>query len=255
MIPLGKVAMIPEVWFNTSTGSHLAALEKGCTDNLLEGIFGYFAIQIGLPDRDMLGASPINTKIKIGRSKHCDVRADPRSLPFVSSSVDLVLIVHQLEFTSHPEAIIREAFRVLRPEGQIILIGFNPAGLYGLRQRLDTSGQYPWHGNFIFLYRLRDWFALLGLTTRHGTQVGYAPPWLSSESDWLRDKFESAGKRWWPMFGGAYVIQAIKRVPAIRRITPAWRNKVKEAVPAAGVSEKTILEVNRQSGGAKKVSD
>ena len=241
--------MVPEAWFATPAGRHLADLESHCLSGLLDRIYGYYALQVGMHTHDLLAGSLINTKIKVGRSKLCHVRADPRSLPFSSSSIDLVVVAHELEFSSHPEAVVREAFRVLRPEGQLIVIGFNPAGLYGLRRRLDTSGQYPWYGDFIFPHRLRDWFALLGLTSRHGALLGFAPPWLGSDSDWLREKFENAGSRWWPMLGGAYVIQAIKRVPAIHRIKPAWNREVNEAVPA-GVSKRSSIE-ERKSAAAK----
>lgn len=241
--------MVQEAWFATPAGRHLAGLERRCLDGILGGVFGYYALQVGMHGHDMLGGSPINTRLRIGRSRLCDVRADPRNLPFSSSSVDLVLIAHALEFSSHPEAVVREAFRALRPEGHLVVVGFNPAGLYGLRRRLDTGGEYPWHGDFVFPHRIRDWFAVLGLTPRGGARVGYAPPWLSSEGDWLRDRLEHAGRRWWPMLGGAYVIQAIKRIPAIRRITPAWTREASEAVPA-GVAERSAVGPARRKAAA-----
>lgn len=243
----GKAAKVPEAWFSLPAGRHLASLERQCLDGMLEGVFGYYAVQVGMHGHDYLGGSPINTKVRVGRSRQCQVRADARNMPFLSSSIDLVLIAHELEFSAHPEAVVREAFRILRPEGQLVIVGFNPAGLYGLRRRLDLGGQYPWHGEFIFPHRVRDWFAVLGLTARHGAQIGFAPPWLAAESDWLRDKFESAGRRWWPMLGGAYVIQAIKRVPAIHRIKPAWSRKAEEAVPA-GVVESSAVEKSQGAG-------
>ena len=102
--------MIAEAWGITPIGRHLATLENDCVAGLVEELYGYFALQIGEPQRDLLVNSPIACKIKVGRSRRCDVQADLRSLPFQSSSVDLVVNVHALEFSSHPGAIVRESF-------------------------------------------------------------------------------------------------------------------------------------------------
>jgi hypothetical protein len=34
---------------------------------------------------------------------------------------------------------------------------------------------------------------------------------------------EDAGDRWWPVGGGVYFLQAIKRVRSMRPITPSWQ--------------------------------
>jgi len=48
----------------------------------------------------------------------------------------------------------------------------------------------------------------------------YAPPFANST--WL-ERFafmEKAGSRWWPITGGIYVVRAVKRVQAMRLVTP-----------------------------------
>lgn len=230
--------MIQQAWFATPAGRHLDGLERAALRPLLEREFGYYALQLGGDGRPLLESSPIQTQVLVGRSRRCDVRADYAALPFESMSVDLVLAAHVLEFAPDPAAIIREAFRVLRPEGTLAVLGFNPVGCYGLRRRCDFSGAWPWHGDFILSWRLKDWFKLLGLEIKGGAYVGYAPPWLRMESDWLRDRLELAGRRWCPLLGGTYIHVAAKRVPAMRLQPAPWRGRAKKAAVPAAVTKR-----------------
>lgn len=227
---------LAEAWFDTATGRQVHYLERECIDRLVEDIHGYYALQIGNPSKNMLISSPIKTRVLAGRASRCDVLVDCGSLPFASAELDLVVIAHALEFSAEPEAIVRESFRCLRPEGHIIVVGFNPAGIYGLRRALDLGGDYPWHGEFIRAKRVRDWLKILGFATRAGYCLGFAPPWLAGERPWLRRLCEDAGRRWWPLLGGVYVMHAIKRVPAVKLMGMPWKEKAKEGSLPASVT-------------------
>ena len=143
-------------------------------------------------------------------------------LPFDSGSLDLVVMPHVLEFYEHPHHILREVERVLRPEGNIIISGFNPRSLWGASRAGKQQG-YPWNGNFIALPRMKDWLALLGLrwwpdvlpvTRRRLTIQRMAGAVFVS--------WKPAGDRWWAVCGGVYFLQAIKRVHGMRLIKPKW---------------------------------
>lgn len=85
-------------------------------------------------------------------------------LPFASESIDLIILPHAFEFAENPHMILREVDRVLIPEGQVIISGFNPASLWGLRQSIGKlTGAYflPSYAEFIGLPRLKDWLKLL----------------------------------------------------------------------------------------------
>jgi len=55
-------------------------------------------------------------------------------LPLASQSVDLVVLPHVLESHDHPHEVLRETERVLMPEGQVVISGFNTGSLWRLRQ-------------------------------------------------------------------------------------------------------------------------
>ncbi len=228
IIQSGAVPKTAEGWSGTPIGKFIIRSEQNLLDDMLEDIFGYFSLQIGHPHRDLLENSPISGKFRVGRAQVCDIIADYHQLPFASAEVDLVVICHALEFCLYPEIVIRESFRVLRPEGHLVVIGFNAAGPYGLRQYFNLSDKYPFSGNFVSVRRLRDWFAVLGMTVGQGCYLGYTPLWQTKLDGWWQSVFEHAGDRWWPTWGAVYMLRAIKRVPAMRRSVPKWRTRREE---------------------------
>lgn len=171
------------------------------------------------------------------------VRMNMDELPFECGSLDLVMLPHVLEFNAHPHQILREVERVLRPEGNIIISGFNPRSLWGVRRMLGKRTGYPWSGDFIALSRLKDWLALLGFEVVAGRFACYAPPLANPK--WLKrfNFMEPAGDRWWAVCGGVYYLQAIKRVPGMRLIRPKWNNGlVSKLLPAASKLNKGVSQ-------------
>jgi SAM-dependent methyltransferase len=213
-------------WLATPPGQYVLAREQAYFDNAVADIFGYHALQLGMEELDLLRTSRIPLRVHVGRGASAGLRADFRDLPIESNSVDLMVLPHTLEFSDHPHQIVREVARALRPEGQVVIAGFNPLSLWGLRRGLGRRDEFPWQGRFIHLARVKDWFALLGLEIVAGSMACYAPP--CADQKWL-DRFafmEKAGDRWWPIAGGVFFLQAIKRVRGIRLIMPKWSDRV-----------------------------
>jgi SAM-dependent methyltransferase len=212
-------------WFGDSLGRHLLEKELAYFDGAVVDIFGYNAFQLGLSSIDFLRASRIVMRCRVDANGSAGLRADFRDLPIASNSTDLILLPHVLEFSANPHEILREVVRVLVPEGQVVISGFNPWSLWGVRRLFARKGGYPWNGRFLNLPRLKDWLTLLGLEITAGQMSCYAPPCINQK--WL-DRFffmEAAGDRWWPVAGGVYFLQAVKRVRGMRIITPAWADR------------------------------
>jgi len=229
-------------WFETPKGSYVLGWERKQFDAAVEDVFGYNAVQIGLPRLDFLRESRIPLKVHAGTEQGCSLRSDPVQLPLASQSIDLLALPHVLEFCAHPHAILREAERVLMPEGSVVISGFNPLSLWGAARALGWDRrQYPGCGRYIGLLRLKDWLALLGLELNGGRFGCYAPPF--SQGRWL-ERFgfmEKAGERWWPICGSVYVVRAVKRVVGMRLVTPNWR--------ATRAPKKTLAPVTQRENG------
>jgi SAM-dependent methyltransferase len=224
-------------WFETPPGRYLLEWERARFDEAVADIFGYHALQLGLPELDTLQANRMPHKWQATAAPPPeDGRAafatDFSALPFAESSLDLVTLPHTLEMHIDPHATLREVGRVLVPEGRVVISCLNPASLWGLRQRRARLYRrlgfgrlfLPDAGDFIGYWRLRDWLRLLGFEVE-SSQFGcyrpalYSEPWLN-RYQWM----DRAGERWWPIFGAAYSLVAVKRVRGMRLMGPAWKN-------------------------------
>jgi SAM-dependent methyltransferase len=234
-------------WFDTPGARPVLDWESAQFDNAVEDVFGFNAVQVGLPQIDFLRGNRISFKARVGLESGGALIAEPWRLPLASQSTDLIVMPHVLEFSAQPHQILREAERVLMPEGQIVISGFNPLSFWGLKRALKrSSGEYPWCGKFIGLLRLKDWLALLGFELNGGRFGCYVPPF--AQAKWL-DRFafmERAGDRWWPIAGGVYVVRAVKRTVGMRLVTPSWRELRAKRVALIQVARKdNVIHVRR----------
>ena len=234
-------------------GRYVLQWEQAYLDRTVADIFGYHAVQLGVPEIDTLSENRMPLRLGVS-DRLIDESAVAQSssgpmgerrvavitrfeeLPFATQSIDLVVMPHILEFAQEPHQVLREVDRVLVPEGQVIITGFNPASLWGLRQALVRAGAGPYlprDGQFISLPRIKDWLKLLSFETNRGRFGCYAP-WAGSDRWLSRWSFlEKAGDRWWPVFGSVYLLSAVKRVRGMRVIGPAWKRKEERRVALA----------------------
>jgi len=217
-------------WFATPLGRSLRAMEVNRLREVLPTLFGPTAVQFGAAGPlDLLDGSLAATRILVdpiaGDSPSgILVRARSEALPLATRSVNLVVLPHTLEFADDPHQVLREVARVLMPEGDVVVLGFNPVSLWGLRRLLAwPRDRVPWCGRFFSLRRVKDWLNVLGFSIAGGGMMYYRPP---CRSDAARDRLqflEPAGDRWWPMFGAVYVIVARKREIGLTPLQPVWR--------------------------------
>lgn len=243
-------------WLQTPPGQYLLAWERARLDAAVVDIFGYHALQLGLPQLDALHTNRMPHRwlaldhcgqLQPGQARALALVTDYCALPFPSSSLDLVVLPHTLEFSADPHATLREVERVLVPEGRVVICGLNPTSLWGLRQgrgrmyrRLGRGSLFlPESGEFIGHWRLRDWLRLLSFEVEEA-EFGCYRPALRSEA-WLQ-RFawmDRAGARWWPILGAAYFFVAVKRVRGMRLMGPAWKSKPVRASSPVSVANST----------------
>lgn len=249
-------------------GQALLEWEQAQMDRLVADVFGFHALQLGLPEVDALRANrmqhrwlaldaayegwtppemplTLETIGACGTTAH--LRCDFESLPFPSNSLDLVVLPHALELAHDPHHTLREVERVLMPEGRVVIAGFNPASLWGLWQRMgrwgvDRALVLP-QGEFIAYWRLRDWLRLLGMEVDTGC-FGFYRPMLREPQWWQRLQWmERAGDRWWPVLGAVYFVVAIKRARGMRLVGKIKRHRVPASAAPAVVANRHIQSV------------
>jgi SAM-dependent methyltransferase len=90
------------------------------------------------------------------------IRAKAYHLPLQSDSVDMIILPHILEFDAYRFQTMREVERVLKPEGMVVILNFNPWSIWVRYQYLwDKRMADSWRGHFIRRSRVIDWLKLL----------------------------------------------------------------------------------------------
>ncbi len=226
-------------WFDSPLGRSLQAHEAHHLRTMLPNLYGTVAAQLGrIGELDLMDACIAPTRILLddhGGPGSCRVRSTPEELPLDTKSTDVMILPHTLDFCDDPHQVLREVSRVLRPEGHVVILGFNPMSLWGFRRLVARRPRVaPWCGKFFRLSRIKDWLALLDFETTHGMMLYYRPP-LGNEGFMQRLHFlDKMGDRWWPMMAGVYLVVAKKRVVGVTPLPLSW--KTKRAV-AAGATQ------------------
>lgn len=248
-------------WFETPPGRYMMSWERAEFDRAVGDIFGFHALQLGLPEIDTLHANrmphrwlALSEPPLPGTGARPALITDFAALPFEENSLDLVVLPHSLELNVDPHATLREVERVLVPEGKVVICCMNPASLWGLRQRrahiwrkLGFGELYlPAEGEFIGYWRLRDWLRLLSFEVE-ASSFGCWRPSFKTER-WLErfDWLDHAGERWWPIFGAVYFIVAVKRVRGTKLIGPAWKPAPKIAAAPVPLANRGQPTYNRE---------
>jgi SAM-dependent methyltransferase len=228
-------------WLQSPPGGYLLAWEQAQCAQAVVDVFGFNALQLGMPALDALEANRMPHRwLALTESQGLDpsvgLVCDAAALPFPADSLDLLVLPHALELSADPHAALREVGRVLRPEGRVVITGLNPLSLWALRQRqAHACERVGWHrlaeaayhlpqaGEFIGHWRLRDWLRLLDFEVE-STRFGVYQPAVRSER-WLQrlNWTNRLGPRWWPILGAAYAIVAVKRVRGTRLLGSAWK--------------------------------
>lgn len=217
-------------WYGRPLGQALLKQERQQLDTILPTLFGYHIIQMGyLSGHDLMASSRIRNQLLLdadseGETPSPAAYAYPDAMPIESGSVDVVLLPHTLEFERQPHQILREADRVLIPEGHVVVLGFNPWSLWGIwRLCRCFKGKAPWCGDFLSLTRIKDWMALLGFDVVLVRRHFFRPP-IQRRGILKKLAFmEKLGAKLWPRLSGAYILVARKRVSTLTPIRPRWR--------------------------------
>lgn len=243
-------------WLETPPGRYLLEWEQHRLDLAVVNVFGFHAVQLGLPMVDALRANrmPYRWIASAWPEAPGALLCEFEALPFPDQSIDLVVLPHTLELAHDPHQCLREVERVLMPEGRVVVTGFNPASLWGMRQRAGHvrhgaglgRGHPPYlprAGEFIGYWRLRDWLRLLGFELESGHFGCYRPPMRSER--WLgRFRWmDPLGDRWWPVLGAAYALEAVKRVRGMRLVGLSKSEPRKRPAAAAVVNREQDVAV------------
>lgn len=212
-------------WFASGFGRRVVAEESAHAKRIIARWHGAVGLQLG-GCRFLLRHAAIQ-HCWWSNPSHGAVLANWVDLPFPAESVDFIVLAHALEESENPHQVLREAARILRPDGQLLIIGFNPWSLLAI-----NSGA-PWRKHWIHTLRLKDWLTLLELEPSGGSYANFLLPWGALHRNRKLRWLDAAGRRWWHIMGGTYLVSAVKRQAGMRLILPTFKIKKKPSLQAA----------------------
>jgi len=140
------------------------------------------------------------------------LRGTTDALPFKAESIDMIILPHLLDFDQQKHQVLREVARVLKPEGKLIVLGFNPWNIYiNLQYMRRREKDTPWHPSLVSRSRLADWLSLLNFEVELAAGFDF---------DGMRTSAGHSERRKKQVTTVAYAIKAIKRCYHLIPLTP-----------------------------------
>lgn len=221
---------LPKNWQQLPAGELIVDELNQALSHWWPKLFGYHMLKVGSLSAELNSdACPIKHQVAVASSTEQGVIADIDDLPFLEHSVDVCLLSHALEFTLDPHHVIREANRVLIPNGYMVITGYNPFSAIGLNKLLPYRRKsFPWNERFFSPNRIKDWLDLMGyeiLTDErflYRTLTGHKITNVKN-SGFIARNWQKFASNYLTSLGSIYLIVAKKRRLPLTPIKPKWQ--------------------------------
>lgn len=238
-------------WQQIPAGDAIRSIENEYICSKLKLSFGHHLIRVGALSSEMncsecLINHQVNVLSQPNDSNRAGVIAEYDELPLQNNSIDLALLSHVLEFSVDPHQVLREAHRVLIPNGNIILTLFNPWSLLVLSKLWPFKTKPVFSNARLFsIARVKDWLNLLGFEVTD-VQFDCYSSLLSNKASWTNEGRFNRFLRWlMPKGGSVCIITAKKREWPLTPIRPRLRIRTRFSPAVRSASVNTIA--NKQN--------
>jgi SAM-dependent methyltransferase len=251
LISLPDRAASLQHWYQRPLGRLLADIELDALAEQLPQLFGYHLVVVDPPWESCSLADsriPHHVVQRTGTAAGMEtgVIGHTDQWPVMTDTVDAIILPHTLEITGDPHQVLREADRSLIPDGHLVIIGFNPRSLWGLRRWFSRrSAGMPWQSRFLSVSRLRDWLSLLGFDTLQCRYLFHRPPFKNQRMQERLQFLEPGSAQGRMLLAGAYILVAQKRT-VIMTPLKAGRSTRRRLFPVGipSSSQRNIRRVN-----------
>lgn len=168
----------PHRWSELPRGNYYREALEQQLKPWLGKMYGFHLLKVGNLSAEInTEACAISHQVNVSLSgEPMQVNADPLHLPFAEKSVDACLLAHTLPWCHDPHQLLREADRVLIDDGWLIITGFNPVSLMGLRKLVPIMRKRaPSNSRMFTLMRQMDWLTLLNFEVMHYSRFQVLP--------------------------------------------------------------------------------
>lgn len=223
----------PKSWQELPNGEATLSAINEILSPWWQKFFGYHLLKVGALSHEISCQQSaikhhvsccVTRKLCSERGSSADIVGELDDLPILEHSIDVCLLSHALEFSLDPHHVIREANRVLIPNGYLVITGFNPLSLAGLNRLIPhRRKKMPWNEHFFSPMRVKDWLHLMGFEIvtdercLHHSLVGK----ISEHG--MANYWREFAKNYLTSLGSVYVIIAKKRVLPLTPIKAKWQ--------------------------------
>ncbi|BBL73633.1 hypothetical protein MishRS11D_07310 [Methylomagnum ishizawai] len=212
-------------WYLVSTlGQILQTIEASYLQSALKLTYNQKTLQVGLLGSETLYIDPeflrdfvlVDDIPPASSLRPHSLIAAATELPIDSESVDVLILPHVIEFEADRHQVLREAERVLKPEGRLFILGINPWNPHGLIGHLPREPAV-WHTRSVSSHRMLDWLGLMKFEAEYNAAFSISTSQVLGRPDSLWDRTKAE-------LSFAYAIKAIKRRYTLIPLKPQWIN-------------------------------
>ncbi len=128
-------------------------------------------------------------------------------LPFSDGVFDRVIVLHGLEEAESPQVLRREIWRVMAPEGRLVIAAANRHGLWSVADRTPFGHGRPWTRRQLAAFLADGSFQVTA-----STHALFMPPMNRSLVTAAAEGWERVGEWIAPALGGVVLVEAVKRL-------------------------------------------
>lgn len=235
-------------WLANTSGGHCLLKEESrvLSKMIPDSVFNKHATLIGVPAQQSmlqtsLGLHQFMISALFASGKRSYIQADYQELPIISGQIDLVILPHTLEWVERPRQLLAEACRIVKPEGLILVFGFNPHSLFKLTQWYEKKRGIPWSADFLPVHELKRWMELAGFQIEAVSSFLYRP---LIKYAYFFDRFpvfEWVGEHIFPYYGGVYAVLARAKEIPLTPIRMQWKQHLGDSIRiSSAISRHTI---------------
>ncbi|HSW71202.1 MAG TPA: methyltransferase domain-containing protein [Gammaproteobacteria bacterium] len=220
-------------WLNQGIGQFILQTEKNLLETFLSGKYGKHLMLIGVPQQNVLIQTlalschslvtplsfPKQSEIKVIESAFYE-------LPVISGSIDVVVLPHTMELVDNPRQLLSEACRIIKPEGHLIICGFNPYSLWGLSKILHSKKASLPGMHSIKPGTLKKWLDLSDFELVKQRNALYSPPMKNISSLKKLQFLEWVGNTCHLPCGALYVLMARAKFIPLTPIRLRWKQSI-----------------------------
>jgi SAM-dependent methyltransferase len=243
-------------WYQNVYGKYGLELEKTLVAQCLSQLSAQYLLQIGDPflsslsddskARQRIFLEPTRSSSSFIKPPLAFCQGFAETLPFEGTSLDVVFLAHALEVVSNPKKTLEEIYRVLVPEGYLLVTGFQPALLWGLYQKKYFKPQRQRAS--VGLSVLRSWLLEYDFEIISGKLFCFTPfilGLLGIQSPFL----EKIGPFSCPFLGSMYLLLVQKRCVTLTPLKPSWKRIQLLQGEWAGEATKWSFKNDRKNEG------